>query len=91
MGGKVGSKLEKLSFFSRDIRGIVPIFAMEGYTPPFLHVLDPNSSSFYLKCPRKCQKTYNFDIFKHFPKFTPPPPRFGMNPKFDHIPLCVYY
>ena len=29
--------------------------------PPFLHVLDPNSFSFYVKCPRKCQKTYNFD------------------------------
>ena len=31
---------------------------------PFLQVLDPNSSSFYVKCPRKCKKKpYNFDIF----------------------------
>ena len=43
---------------------------------PFLHVLDTNSSSFYVDCPRKCQKTYNFDIFKHFPKFTPLPAKF---------------
>ena len=30
---------------------------------PFLQVLDPNSPSFYVKCPRKYQKTYNVDIF----------------------------
>ena len=29
----------------------------------FLHVIDPNFSSFYVKCARKCQKTYNSDIF----------------------------
>ena len=40
---------------------------------PFLHVFDPNSPSIYVKCPRKCQKTYNFDIFLHFPNFTPLP------------------
>ena len=26
----------------------------------FLHLLDPNSPNIYLKCPRKCPKTYNF-------------------------------
>ena len=59
---------------------------------PLLHVLDPNSPSIYVKCPRKCQETYNFDIFLHFPKFTPLSLlNFGMNPNFDHISLCVYY
>ena len=32
--------------------------------PPLLHILDPNYPSFYLKCPIKCQKTYNFDILE---------------------------
>ena len=29
----------------------------------FLHILGPNYHSFYLKCLRKYQKTYNLDIF----------------------------
>ena len=59
---------------------IVPTFALEG------------SPSFYVKCPRKCQKTYNFDIFLDFPKFTPLPLlNFEMNSKFDHIPLFICY
>ena len=43
----------------------------------FLHVLDPNSHSFYVNCPRKCQKTYNFDIFETlFQIYASPPPKF---------------
>ena len=50
-----------------------------------LHILDTNYPSFCLKCPRKCQKTYNFDIFQHLPKFAPLPLlNFGVDPKFDH-------
>ena len=31
-------------------------------------------------------------LFLHFPNFTPLPLlNFGMNPKFDHVTLCVYY
>ena len=75
---------------SRDKTG--SNFCPERMEVSFLHVLDPNSSSFYVKCPRKCQKTYNFDIFLHFPKFTPLPLlNFGMNLKFDDIHLCAYY
>ena len=59
---------------------------------PIFTRLDPNSPSFYVKCPRICQKTYNLDIFQHFPKFTPLPfLNFGVNPKFYHIPQRVYY
>ena len=43
----------------------------------FLHVLDLNYPSIYLKCPRKYQKTSNFDIFLHFSKFAPPLPNLG--------------
>ena len=58
---KVGPKLETVIFLG--IAGkIVPIF-LGRIEAPFLHVLDPNSPSFYVKCPRKCQKAYNFDIF----------------------------
>ena len=41
---------------------IVPVFPWKDRSP-LLHVLDPNSPSFYAKYPGKCQKTYNFDIF----------------------------
>ena len=34
----------------------------------FLHILDPNYPSFYLQCPRKFQKTYNFDNFFTLPQ-----------------------
>ena len=47
----------------REIRVNFSNFALEGQKSSFLHVLDPNSPSFYVKCPRKCRKTYNFDIF----------------------------
>ena len=43
-----------------------------------------------LKCPRKYQKTHNFEIFLHFPKFAPLLlSNFEENPKFDHIPMYV--
>ena len=58
---------------------------------PFLHVLDPNSPSFNVKCPRKCQKPYNFDIFYFSQIYTSPLLNFEINPKFDHILLYVYY
>ena len=55
-----------------------------------LNVLDPNSPSLYVKCPRKCQKPIILTFFLHFPKFTPLPlPNFGINPKFDRIPLYI--
>ena len=86
---KVGAKLEKLSF-SRDSRENCSNFCPGRMEAP-LHGLDPNSPSIYVKCPRKYQKVYNFDIFLHFPKFTSLPLlNFGMNPTFDHIPpMCI--
>ena len=91
MGGKVGTKLENCHF-SRDSRDNCSNFYPGRMKALLLHVLDPNSPSIYVKCPKKCPKTYNFDIFLHFPKFTPLPLlNFEMNAKFDHISLCVYY
>ena len=59
---------------------------------PLLHILDPNYSSFYLKCLRKRQKSIILTFFKQFPKFAPLPLlNFAVGLKFDHIPLCVYY
>ena len=76
MGGKVGSKL-KNCHFSRDSRENCSNFFPRRIEAPFLHVLDPNSLSFYVKCPRKCQKTYNFDTFFTLPQiYTSPPPKF---------------
>ena len=48
---KSRDKTGKIVIFPGIEGKIVPIFA------PFLHVLDPNSLSFYVKFPRKCQKT----------------------------------
>ena len=60
---KYGQNWKKLSFF----QGNEGQFCPGRIETPFLHVLDPNSPSFYVKWPRKCQKTYHFDIFKsHF-------------------------
>ena len=88
--GKVGSKLAKAVIFPEKSGAIVPILPWKERSPP-LHILDTNYHPFYLKHPRKCQKIYNFDIFQHFPKFAPLPLlNFGLNPKFDHNPLCVY-
>ena len=55
----MGSKLEKLSFFQGNQEQFFQ-FCPGRIEAPFLNVLDPNSP---VKCPRKCQKTYNFDIF----------------------------
>ena len=59
--GNVGPKLEALIFPGKS-GAIVPICPgrLEAL---FLHILDPNYSSFYLKCPRKYQKAYNSDMF----------------------------
>ena len=48
-----------------------------------LHILNPNYHSFYLKCPRKCQKTYNFDIFPSLSQFCTSP-----SLKFE---LCIVW
>ena len=86
-----GQNWKKTVIFLGKSMAIVLIFPWKD-RDPLLHVLDLNSPSFYVKCSRKCQKTYNFKFFQHFPKFTPLPLlNFGVNPKFDHILLCVYY
>ena len=63
VGRKVGSKLEKLSFFQGNQRQLFQ-FCPGRIEAPFLYIPDTNYPSFYLKYPRKCQKTYNFDIFQ---------------------------
>ena len=75
-GGKIGSKLEKLSFFQGN-QGQLFQFCPGRIEAPLLHILDPNYPSFYSKCPRKYQKTYNFDIFPTLSQIcTSPPPKF---------------
>ena len=76
--------------FSSDIRGNHSNYHPERIETPFLHVLNLNSPSYYVKCPRKCQKTYNFLTLSQM-KFTPLCLlNFGMNPKLDHIPpVCI--
>ena len=75
--------------FSSDIRGNHSNYHPERIEAPFLHVLDLNSPSSYVKCPRKCKKTYNFLTLSQM-KFTPLHLlNFGMNPKLDHIPVCL--
>ena len=88
---KKGQNWKKLSFLQGNQEQFFQ-FCPGRIEAPFLHVLDPNSASFYVKCPRKWQKTYNFDILKHFYKFTPLPLlKFVFNPKSDHILPCVHY
>ena len=74
--GKSRVKTGRMSFFQGN-QGKLFHFFPERLEAPFLHVLDPNSPSFYVKCPRKCQKTYNFDIFPTLSQiYTSPPPKF---------------
>ena len=89
MSGKKGENW-KNCHFSSNIRGNHSNYHPERIeAPPFLHVLDLNSPSSYVKCPRKCQKTYNFLTLSQM-KFTPLHLlNFGMNPKLDHIPVCI--
>ena len=71
MGGKVGSKLEKMSFFSTDSRENCFNFFPGRIEAPFLHVFDPNSPSFYIKCARKCHIILTLAQI-----YTSPPPKF---------------
>ena len=58
---------------------------------PLLHILNPNYRSVYLKCLRKCQKTYNFDIFQTVSQIcTSPPPKFwGGSKIWSPPPMCI--
>ena len=57
---------------------------------PLLHILDPNYPSFYLKCLRKCQKTYNFYIFQTVSQICTSPPCFCGGSKISsHPPMCI--
>ena len=72
----MGSKLGKTVIFPEKLEEIVSILPWKD-SGPLLHILDANYPSFYLKCPRKCQKTYNFDIFQTLSQIcTSPPPKF---------------
>ena len=62
-GGKVGSKLKKNCHFFQGNQEQLFHFSYERIEEPLSHILDPNYRTFYLKCPRKCQKNYNFDMF----------------------------
>ena len=83
---KSRAKLEKLSIFQGN-QGKLFQSCPRRTEALFLHIFYPNYPSFYLKCLRK---SYNFDFLKHFPKFTPFPPNFGEDSKFDCIlPICI--
>ena len=60
IGGKVGLKLEKLSFSQGSLGQLSQFFPRNIYP-----LFDPNYPSFYLKCPKQCQKTYNSDTFSN--------------------------
>ena len=82
----MGPKLEKLSFFQGN-QGQLFQFCPGRIETLFLHIPDPDYPSFYLKCPRKYQKPYNFEIFFTLPKFAPLLlPNFGKHSKFDYNP-----
>ena len=66
-GGKVESKLENCHF-PEESGAIVPVLPWKDRSP-LLHILHPNYPSFYLKCPRKCQKPITLTFFQQFPKF----------------------
>ena len=84
------SKLEKLSFFQGN-RGNCFNFALEGWKPPFYTFLTQIIIHF-LYVSEHVKKTYTFDIFETLSQIcTSLLPNFGVDPKFDHIPLCVYY
>ena len=75
---KVGSKLEKKLWFFQGNQGQSFQFGSGRIEAPLLHILDPNYLSFYLKCPRKYQRTYNFDILPTLSRIgTSPPPKFS--------------
>ena len=63
---KSRAKTGKLSFFHGN-QGQWFQFRPGRIEDPFLHIIDPREIT--LKMPQKIQKTYNFAIFQHFPKF----------------------
>ena len=69
-------KTGKNCHFSRDSRKNCSNFFPGRIEAPFLHVLDPNSPSFYVKYPRKCKKKKIFTFFTLPQIYTTPPPKF---------------
>ena len=60
---KSKAKLEKCHF--PENKGQLFQFCPGRLETPFSHILDPNYPYFYLKCPRKYQRTYNFENFSN--------------------------
>ena len=90
-GGKIGSKLEKLSFFQGN-QGQLFQFCPGRIEAPFYTFLTQIILHFIQNVPENIKKPIILTFFQHFPKFVPLPLRnFGTDPKFDHILLCVYY
>ena len=85
MGGKVGTKLENCHF-SRDSRENCSNFYPGRIEASFLHVLDQNSLSIYVKCPRKCQKPIILTFFTLPQIYTSPPPKFWDE---SYPPMCI--
>ena len=84
--GKSRAKTERLSFFQGKQGQLFQFFPgrIEAH---FLHIINPNYSSFNLKCPRKYKKPHNFDIFPTLPQIcTSPLPNLLGNPIFNYTP-----
>ena len=78
---KSGVKTGKKLTFSQGNQGKLFQFCSGRIEAVFLHILDPNYPSFYLKCPRKCQKPIILTFSQHLPKFAPRAlPNFGVEP-----------
>ena len=88
MEGQVESraKTRKAEIFPGKPEAFVPILP----EALLLHILDQDCPSFYLRFSRTYQETYNFDFFRHFPKFVFFPSQFlGKILNLIIPPMCM--
>ena len=88
----MGSKLKKLPFFQGNQGKLFLFCPGRIEAPPFTHAFLTQIILHFLQNVPENVKSIILTFFQHFLKFVPLPLlNFGVDPKFDHIPLCVYY
>ena len=88
--GKVGPKLKELSFFFHGNKEKLFQFCTGRLEVIILHILDPNYSSFYLKCPRKYKRPIILTFFDTSPNLHLLPSHILRNILNLIIPSYVY-
>ena len=71
---------------------IAPVLLWKDRSPLYIHSRSKLCFILFKISQKTSKKLIILKFFKHFPKYAPLPLlNFGVNPKFDRTPLCVYY